>query len=245
MKVPAATVVFFLAHHAALLTVNAFAPPSGHTSTVRVVRSTTTSGLTLATGATAASATGRNTSLMLFSSSSSNNFLGMDDDDDEEDEDEDDDDEDLALSSSRYSSAKSPFTGMKLDPFDPNPLIKPRPSRYFKESLTEEVTVPDDQLKQNMSESERKENLTVMRQIQKSDLPDLRRRKDHAGWVEANNDLKRRYAKDPWFGVNERLRNAVQLGDPQDKIDYLTELANKLGGPPPGITLDETKGYAV
>mmetsp|Transcript_85313 Transcript_85313/g.246632 ORF Transcript_85313/g.246632 Transcript_85313/m.246632 type:complete len:775 (-) Transcript_85313:82-2406(-) len=170
---------------------------------------------------------------------------GFADDEDEDDEDEDDeDDDDLdddELVSSRYSGAKSPFTGLKLDPWDPNPLIKPRPSRYFKE---EQEIVPDDQLEQTMSAEERKENLAVMRQIRKSDLPDLRMRKDHAGWVEANNDLKRRYARDPWFGVNERLREAVLLGEPDDKIEYLRELAAKMGGPPEGIDVG-AKGYAV
>ena len=172
-------------------------------------------------------------------------FLGMDDededeDDEDEDEDDEDEDEDLALSS-RYSSAKSPFTGMKLDPWDPNPLIKPRPSRYFNDKTE---TIPDDQLVQTMSQEERGENLQVMRKIRKSDLPDLRMRKDHAGWVEANNDLKRRYAKDPWFGVNERLRDAIQLGEPDEKVQALQDLATRLGGPPPGITIGK-KGYAV
>jgi len=167
------------------------------------------------------------------------------DDEDEDDEDEDDeDDDDLdddELVTSRYSGAKSPFTGLKLDPWDPNPLIKPRPSRYFQDEIK---TIPDDQLQQTMTSEERKENLAVMRQIRKSDLPDLRMRKDHAGWVEANNDLKRRYNRDPWFGINERLRDAIQLGDPQEKIDYLTDLAKKMGGPPDGIETG-TKGYAV
>jgi len=108
----------------------------------------------------------------------------------------------------------------------------------------EEKVVPDNQLVQKMSSDERKENLTVMRQIRKSDLPDLRMRKDHAGWVEANNDLKRRVERDPWFGVNERLRDAIQLGDTEEKVNYLTSLAAKLGGPPPGITVG-SKGYAV
>lgn len=176
-------------------------------------------------------------------SMSTGSYLGMDDDEDEDedDEDEDYDDEDDELVASRYSGAKSPFTGLKLDPWDPNPLIKPRPSRYFKDEVE---VIPDDQLTQVMSEDERKENLAVMRQIRKSDLPDLRMRKDHAGWVEANNDLKRRYARDPWFGVNERLRDAIQLGEPEDKISYLMDLANKLGGPPPGIEVG-AKGYAV
>ncbi|KAG7353267.1 ApaG domain containing protein [Nitzschia inconspicua] len=178
--------------------------------------------------------------------SSSGSYLGMDDDDEEEDDDEDDDDEDeLELSSAgRYSDAKSPFTGLKLDPWDPNPLLKPRPSRYFRKEDELEERIPDDQLQQTMSEEERKENLAVMRQIRKSDLPDLRMRKDHAGWVEANNDLKRRYQRDPWFGVNERLRDAIQLGEPQEKVDYLKDLAAKMGGPPPGIDMG-SKEYAV
>jgi len=171
----------------------------------------------------------------------------MDDDDDEdeddEDDDEDDDDELAFAGSSSFAEAKSPFTGMKLDPWDPNPLIKPRPSRYFKEDVTQ-TTVPDEELEQVMSADERKENLTVMRQIRKSDLPDLRMRKDHAGWVEANNDLKRRSVRDPWFGVNERLRDAIQLGEPDDKVQYLKDLAAKLGGPPPGIDMGN-RDYAV
>lgn len=182
-----------------------------------------------------------------MSTADSGSYLGMDDDDedeDDEDEEEEDelDDDDDELVASRYSGAKSPFTGLKLDPWDPNPLIKPRPSRYFKDE--EAQTVADDQLVQSLSADERKENLAVMRQIRKSDLPDLRMRKDHAGWVEANNDLKRRYERDPWFVVNERLRDAIQLGDPQEKIDQLTALAAKLGGPPEGIEVG-SKGYAV
>ncbi|CAJ1952396.1 unnamed protein product [Cylindrotheca closterium] len=169
----------------------------------------------------------------------SGDFLGMDEDDEDEDEDEDEDDQ---LVPAGYAGAKSPFTGLKLDPWDPNPLIKPRPSRYFKDMDEEQVS--DDQLTQTMSDDERKENLSVMRQIRKSDLPDLRMRKDHAGWVEANNDLKRRYKRDPWFMVNERLRDAIQLGDPDEKIEHLRELAKKVGGPPEGIDCG-TKGYAV
>jgi ApaG protein len=182
-------------------------------------------------------------------------FLGMDEDDEDEDdedegvedddEDEDEDDEDVALSSSRYSGAKSPFTGVKLDPYDPNPLIKPRPSRYFREPTMEVSTVADGDLAQTLSADERAENLKIMRQIKKSDLPDLRMRKDHAGWVEANNELKRRYDQDPWFGVNERLRQAFLLGEPQEKIDNLRQLGAKLGGLCPGIEGVGVKGYAV
>jgi len=180
--------------------------------------------------------------LSMGATGDSGSYLGMDDEEEEDDDEDNEDDlDDDELVSSRYSGAKSPFTGLKLDPWDPNPLIKPRPSRYFKDEKEE---VPDDQLVQTMSADERKENLAVMRQIRKSDLPDLRMRKDHAGWVEANNDLKRRYDRDPWFGVNERLRDAVMLGEPQDKIDHLKDLAAKMGGPPEGIDVS-AKGYAV
>lgn len=175
----------------------------------------------------------------LSMTSSTGSYLGMEEDDVDEDDDEDDEDGELAPS---YSGAKSPFTGLKLDPWDPNPLIKPRPSRYFKEE--EDETVPDDQLVQKMSADERKENLSVMRQIRKSDLPDLKLRKDHAGWVEANNDLKRRYQRDPWFGINERLRDAMQLGESDEKIEFLRNLAEKMGGPPEGIEIG-SRGYAV
>jgi len=179
-------------------------------------------------------------------------FLGMDksgnkddeeDEDDYDDDDEDDEDEMELATSSSYSGAKSPFTGMKLDPYDPNPIIKPRPSRYFKDE-DKAMVLKDEELTQTMSPEERKENLTVMRQIRKNDLPDLRMRKDHAGWVEANNDMKRRYERDPWFGINERLRDAIQLGEPDDKVDYLKKMSEKVGGPPPGIEIGR-KGYAV
>lgn len=177
-------------------------------------------------------------------------FIGMDknrDDDDEDDydDDEDEDEDDMELAGN-YSGAKSPFTGLKMDPWDPNPIIKPRPSRYFKneDKQAESAAVSDDDLTQTLSPEERKENLSVMRQIRKSDLPDLRMRKDHAGWVEANNDMKRRFERDPWFGINERIRDAIQLGKPDSQVEYLQKLAEKVGGPPPGITLG-SKGYAV
>ena len=185
-------------------------------------------------------------------------FLGMDDEeeDEDDDDDEDDEDDDSSLASvpssatTRYSESPS-FTGRKLDPWDPNPLIKPRPSKYFKndaivtQSLNADNVEEDKKLVQTMTTTERGENLNIMRQIQKNDLPDLRRRKDHPGWVEANNDLKRRYTADPWFGINERLRTAIQLGAEAKQIDYLKALSEKVGGPPPGITINPNVGYAV
>jgi ApaG protein len=243
-----AAIFAILASANTTLFVEAFTP----SSLLVTVRSSTSSSLTVQTmagGAVVSSHRAANFSLFA-SSSSSGSYLGMDDedDDDEEEDDEDEDDEELELTTAGFASSdvvKSPFTGLKLDPWDPNPLIKPRPSRYFKDDETVIASsIPDDQLVQTMSMDERKENLTVMRQIRKSDLPDLRMRKDHAGWVEANNDLKRRYNRDPWFAVNERLREAMQLGESQDKIDALKALVTKLGGPPPGIDMSGRE-YAV
>jgi ApaG protein len=196
-------------------------------------------------------------------------FLGQYDDDEEDDEDEDDedeedeDDDDLALSG-RYSgssSSASSLSGLKLDPWDPNPLIKPRPSRYFQNEMAGSDIVndstatgsgsglsfvKDEDLVQKMTASERSENLTVLRRIRKTDLPDLRMRKDHAGWVEANNEMKRRLAKDPWFAVNERLRDAIQLGEDESKIQHLNDLSTRLGGPPPGLEITgQSRPYAV
>jgi ApaG protein len=198
------------------------------------------------------STTTRTTSSLLLASSG---FLGMEDDDDEEDEDDDEEEDDLAAlpssSATRSSDMSTPFGGRKLDPWDPNPLIKPRPSKYFKDdpviekALSADTGEEDKTLVQTMTITERQENLNIMRQIQKNDLPDLRRRKDHPGWVEANNDLKRRYSADPWFGINERLRTAIQLGAEPRQIEYLKLLVDQLGGPPPGITINPNVGYAV
>lgn len=226
-----------------LFFLQAIASPFAEAFTPRLV-SNSPQALVSGTGATASvrvASIARSNSSRLFSSKG---FIGMDDDEDSDEEDDDDDDMELSASS-RYSGATSPFTGLKLDPWDPNPIIKPRPSKYFKEPVETAPKLTDDQLVQSMSSEERKENVTVMRQIRKNDLPDLRMRKDHAGWVEANNDLKRRLERDPWFGVNDRLRDAIQLGEPDEQVEYLKALAAKLGGPPPGITISESIGYAL
>jgi len=120
------------------------------------------------------------------------------------------------------------------------PLNCPAPSRF---RPVDEVIIPDDELVQTMTADERKENLEAMRQIKKHDLADLRLRKDHAGWVEANNDLKKREQSDPWFGLNERVKEAYQMGD-DDTVRYAQGLIDKLGGPPPGIDVGP-RGYAL
>jgi ApaG protein len=176
-------------------------------------------------------------------------FLGMDDDDeDEDDEDEDDDDDDdtklarPAKTPSLSTAGINPLTGKMMDPYDPSTIvIKPRPGKY---GFVEKVeVVPDEQLVQTMTADERKENLEVMRRIRNFDLKELRQSKDHPGWVEANNDLKARTKADPWFGLNERLTDAIQMGETDDQTS-IQGLIDKLGGPPPQITVG-SRGYAL
>ncbi|GFH51597.1 hypothetical protein CTEN210_08073 [Chaetoceros tenuissimus] len=168
-------------------------------------------------------------------------FSSMDLYDDEDDEDEDDDDDDYPTLTSTRPSSSLP----KLDPYDPNPPIKPRPGRYGFQSIEKEMeeAIPLTSLVQTMSQKEREENLKIMRQIKNNDLADLRLRKDHAGWVDANNDLKTRTKADPWYRVNEQIRDAYQLGE-MDEVEELKSLAEKLGGPPPGVKVGD-RGYAL
>ena len=238
-------IIAFLAHAGSTPFADAFVPTTLSAVPISAGRSEVQNSLISSSNGISSGVTAHSNlafGLNMSSSGGSGSYLGMDVDDEEEDED-DDDDEDYDLSS-RFAEVRSPFTGLVLDPDDPNPLIKPRPSRYFRNEAKDIDRIPDDQLVQKMSQDERKENLVVMRQIRKSDLPDLRLRKDYAGWVEANNDLKRRTARDPWFGVNDRVRDAIQMGEPQEKIDTLVDLAKKLGGPPPDVEMND-KEFAL
>jgi len=85
----------------------------------------------------------------------------------------------------------------------------------------------DDDYVQKMTPDERRENLTVMKQIFKHDLADLQRRRDYAGWVEARKDLKKRQAADPWFDLNDKLKDAVQL-DETEEAARLQKLIEKV-----------------
>lgn len=165
------------------------------------------------------------------------------DDEDDEDEDEDDDDDDYPTLTTTASTRSTPLP--KLDPYDPNPPIKPRPGRYGFQSIEAEMEAQIDVFKlvQTMTEKERGENLKIMRQIKKSDLADLRLRKDHAGWVDANNDLKARTKADPWYRVNDMIKDAYLIGD-DEKVEELKKLAEKLDGPPPGVKVGP-RGYAL
>ena len=76
--------------------------------------------------------------------------------------------------------------------------------------------VSDDKYVQKLSDDERKENLQVMKQIFRNDLADLQRRRDYAGWLEAKKDLKKRQAADPWFELNDLMKDAVQMDEMEE-----------------------------
>jgi len=67
-----------------------------------------------------------------------------------------------------------------------------------------------------------------MRQIFKYDLADLQRRRDYAGRVEAKKDLKQREAANPWFNLNKKLKDAVQM-DEKEEIIRIKALIDKVG----------------
>jgi ApaG protein len=165
------------------------------------------------------------------------------DSDEEDSDDEDSDDDDDLPRSMQRSGLSTSFP--KLDPYDPNPPIKPRPGRYGFQSIEAEMenAIPLSSLEQTMTPAQRQENLKIMRQIKNNDLADLRLRKDHAGWVDANNDLKARTKADPWFRVNSLIQEKYMLGE-EEEVENLKKLAEKLGGPPPGVKVSD-RGYAL
>ena len=177
-----------------------------------------------------------------FSNTSTSLFAAVDSYDDEDDDDEDEDDDYPTLTTSRPSSS---YPKLELDPYDPNPPIKPRPGRYGFQSLEAEAeeSIPLSSLSQTMNQKEREENLNIMRQIKNSDLADLRLRKDHAGWVDANTDLKSRTKADPWFRVNDKIKDAYSMGE-MEQVEELKKMAENLGGPPPGVKVGD-RGYAL
>mmetsp|Transcript_18626 Transcript_18626/g.27198 ORF Transcript_18626/g.27198 Transcript_18626/m.27198 type:complete len:809 (-) Transcript_18626:149-2575(-) len=228
----ALTLVLSLAAHSD--TAEAFTPSSSH-----IIRSQAISNSNLNFQNSNAASISRDHGAISFNVSNSKSalFAGIDDYDDEDDEDDDDED---------YPTLTASRTNFpKLDPYDPNPPIKPRPGRFGFQSLEKEMeeVVPLADLEQTMSQKEREENLKIMRQIKNSDLGDLRLRKDHAGWVDANNDLKARTKADPWFRINDEIREGYMLGE-MDNLEELKNIAEKLGGPPPGVKVGD-RGYSL
>mmetsp|Transcript_27461 Transcript_27461/g.49920 ORF Transcript_27461/g.49920 Transcript_27461/m.49920 type:complete len:838 (+) Transcript_27461:144-2657(+) len=144
-----------------------------------------------------------------------------------------------------------------IDPWDPNPYIKPRPGKYGwkdkdgKNALTvkDEMTKMSDEeiaaAGQVMSDSEREENLNVIRRLRQNDVPVLRRTGDLLASAEAAADANARERKDPWFDLNERLGDAIKYE--MDDVEHLKALIEKVGGPPPQLVkyADHPRGYVL
>ena len=69
-------------------------------------------------------------------------------------------------------------------------------------------------------------------------------RKDHDGWIEANEGLKKRERSDPWYALHERCREVYQLGG-MVALESLTLLVQNVNGPPTGVTVDSKRGDVV
>lgn len=142
-----------------------------------------------------------------------------------------------------YASGK-----MTLD----NPIIPPRPGKYglagvskAKRISTIPDVIPDDQLVQNMTDSQRDENLKSMRQLRK-DMTLLLRAEDSLGFSQAESEFERCKASDPWYRLNERLYEAFRCGSEDDQV-YLKTLVENTGGPPPLLKKvgNHPRGYAL
>ena len=134
-----------------------------------------------------------------------------------------------------------------IDPWNPNPYIKPRPGKYgwsdTNVSATAENLSVD--LKQDMTSSERDENLQTIRRLRQDDIPLLTRTGDNLGAAEACRDADAREAADPWYGLNERLGDAIKYGT--EDVDTLRTLIEQVGGPPPMLAKYAThpRGYVL
>ncbi|KAL7498068.1 hypothetical protein ACHAWT_009830 [Skeletonema menzelii] len=133
-----------------------------------------------------------------------------------------------------------------IDPWNPNPYIKPRPGKYgwsdTNVSATESLPVD---LKQDMTSSERDENLQTIRRLRQDDIPLLTRTGDNLGAAEACRDADAREAADPWYGLNERLGDAIKYGT--EDVDTLRNLIEQVGGPPPLLAkyAAHPRGYVI
>lgn len=135
----------------------------------------------------------------------------------------------LSPSRSESGTASSAYIG---DDYDAIP-----PSSYNNNSNRDKVSDEEEEPKkyvQKMSAEERTANLEVMTQIFRHDLKKLLLRQDYAGWLEAKRDLNRREANDPWFELNSKMKEAVQMGD-EEEAKKLQILIDEVGGPPPNV----------
>ena len=187
-----------------------------------------------------------------------------------DDDDDDDDDDEGGGGGSKSSSGRggggNDFRGIYLsekekflsklgrdidiNPWDPNPYIKPRPGKYnwdeqnaatsggrvrsMQEAQEIMSRMSDDEIVrrgQPMTTSEREENLNVIRRLRQHDVPLLKRSGDIVAMTEAAADANEREKADPWYDLNERLSDAIKY-ETEDP-DHVRMLIEKVGGPPP------------
>jgi ApaG protein len=188
--------------------------------------------------------------------------------DDDDDDDDDDSDSSSGNSASGRGGGSNDFRGIYLsekekflsklgkdidiDPWDPNPYIKPRPGKYnwdaqdlqssggrvrsMQEAQELMSKMSDEEIVsrgQPMTTSEREENLNVIRRLRQHDVPLLRRSGDIVAMTEAANDANERERADPWYELNERLSDAIKY-DTEDP-DHVRMLIDRVGGPPPQL----------
>ncbi|KAL7532541.1 hypothetical protein ACHAXR_004695 [Thalassiosira sp. AJA248-18] len=145
---------------------------------------------------------------------------------------------------------------IEIDPWDPNPYIKPRPGKYgwddnkaaIDEAEAKKKIISDEEIAargQFMSDSEREENLNVIRRLRQNDVPILRKAGDLLGAAEGASDAAEREKADPWYDLNERLGDAIKY-DTED-VEHLKTLIEKVGGPPPQLVkyADNPRGYVL
>ena len=200
--------------------------------------------------------------------------------DSSKDDDDDDDDEEggggSKSSSGRdggndfqgiYLSEKEKFLSklgrdIDINPWDPNPYIKPRPGKYnwdeqnaatsggrvrsMQEAQEIMSRMSDDEIVrrgQPMTTSEREENLNVIRRLRQHDVPLLKRSGDIVAMTEAAADANEREKADPWYELNERLSDAIKY-ETEDP-DHVRMLMEKVGGPPPQLVkyASDPRGY--
>ncbi|KAL7544994.1 hypothetical protein ACHAWF_008367 [Thalassiosira exigua] len=148
---------------------------------------------------------------------------------------------------------------IEIDPWNPNPYIKPRPGKYgWKDpsppSPSAELSHdgpgrPGDEdvaaRGQTMTDSERQENLEAIRKLRRTDVPNFRRAGDLLAAAEGASRAAAMEKADPWYELNERLGDAIKFGI--EDVEHLQALVAKVGGPPPPLVkyADNPRGYVL
>lgn len=114
----------------------------------------------------------------------------------------------------------------------------------FSRSFASEEAPVSNSVSQSLTDKEREQNLTAIRNLHKVEIEDAKRYSNYEGFVKGRRKLKQRKASDPWFAINDALRRAVTMGDDAE-ADRLQKLVEQVGGPPNGIVLASGKPYAT